>query len=147
MERGLLSSGARSASQERRRHASTGGASQPLGFGLPGVVGDSVPWRSARGAPGQRRFAVLLTTRLSTQRHYNDVEFLWRTLIDVYGFDEDDVHVLCNDGTLPPDSFYRAHGSAFRMKITGAGDPDAGLKKAFEKIAAGPVPSKTATCS
>jgi hypothetical protein len=49
--------------------------------------------------PKGRRYAVLFSGA-SNNRHVNDMEFLYRTLRDVYLFREEDIRVLNYDGTL-----------------------------------------------
>ena len=50
--------------------------------------------------PGQgHRYAIFYSGH-SNCRHVNDMEFLYRTLIDVYGYDPNDIYVLNYDGTL-----------------------------------------------
>jgi hypothetical protein len=48
--------------------------------------------------PGQR-YAILYSGE-SEQRHLNDLEFLYRTLINVYAFSPANIHVLNHDGTI-----------------------------------------------
>lgn len=49
-------------------------------------------------APGER-YAILFTGK-AENRHTNDLEFLYRTLIDVYGFNAANIQVLNHDGTV-----------------------------------------------
>lgn len=46
-----------------------------------------------------KRYAVLYSGA-SNNRHTNDLEFMYRTLIDVYGFDPTRIYVLNYDGTV-----------------------------------------------
>jgi hypothetical protein len=46
-----------------------------------------------------KRYAILFSGN-SDNRHVNDLEFLYRTLIDIYGFDPANIYVLNHDGTL-----------------------------------------------
>jgi hypothetical protein len=50
--------------------------------------------------PNEDRYAVLWTSQISNRRHVEDLEFLWRTLVDIYGFKTDHIYVLCYDGTI-----------------------------------------------
>jgi len=90
-------------------------------------------------APGER-YAILFAGA-AENRHTNDLEFLYRTLIDDYGFTAGNIHVLNFDGTL---SYYGApnpignwpgDNTAYRMNVTGAGTR-AGFQVAFNAIAA-----------
>ena len=90
-------------------------------------------------APGER-YAILFAGA-AENRHTNDLEFLYRTLIDDYGFAAGNIHVLNFDGTL---SYYGAPSpignwpgdhTAYRMNVTGAGTR-AGFQAAFNAIAA-----------
>lgn len=58
------------------------------------VLGDRLRWY-IRG----KRYAVLFSGA-SNNRHVNDLEFLYRTLIDVYDFSPDCIYVLNYDGTI-----------------------------------------------
>ena len=73
-----------------------------------------------------RRFAVLFSG-MSNNRHTNDLEFLYRTLRDVYGFAAGNITVLNHDGTLnydgnpqPPTS-WPGDSSSYRMPVDGQG--------------------------
>ena len=50
---------------------------------------------NARG----NRYAILFSG-MSNNRHVNDIEFLYRTLLDIYGFDPANIHVLNQNGTI-----------------------------------------------
>ncbi len=79
--------------------------------------------------PGQR-YAILFSGE-SNNRHVNDFEFLYRTLVDVYAFAPANIHVLNHDGTLnyngdphpvgnwPGDP--AATNTAYRMVVNGQG--------------------------
>ena len=77
-----------------------------------------------------RRYAIFYSGH-SNCRHVNDMEFLYRTLIDVYGYDPNDIYVLNYDGTLNwnPESWepsapcnYPVDGTPFRMSVNGQGN-------------------------
>jgi hypothetical protein len=78
-----------------------------------------------------RRFAILFSGS-SNCRHVNDMEFLYRTLIDVYGYHPDNIYVLNYDGTInwnPAGTWeptapcnYPVDGTPFRMHINGQGN-------------------------
>ncbi len=85
-----------------------------------------------------RRYAILFSGS-SNGRHVNDMEFMYRTLVDVYGYDSQDIFVLNYDGTInynravwssgwtepPATSGFGPDGSAWRMsadsRIVGPG--------------------------
>jgi hypothetical protein len=90
-------------------------------------------------APGER-YAILFAGA-AENRHTNDLEFLYRSLIDDYGFTAGNIHVLNFDGTL---SYYGAPNpignwpgdhTPYEMNVTGAGTR-AGFQAAFNAIAA-----------
>ena len=76
-------------------------------------------------APGER-YAILFAGH-ANNRHTNDLEFLYRTLIDDYGFNNANIHVLNHDGTLnyygasQPVGNWPGDNSAYRMVVTGQG--------------------------
>lgn len=81
------------------------------------------------------RYAILYSGD-SNGRHVNDIEFLYRTLLDVYGFDPENIFVLNYDGTVnyspaywgggqyepPVTDGFGADGSAYRMVVNGEGN-------------------------
>jgi len=76
-------------------------------------------------APGER-YAILFAGH-ANNRHTNDLEFLYRTLVDDYGFRTANIHILNHDGTLnyfgapTPIGNWTGDNSAYRMAVTGAG--------------------------
>lgn len=79
-----------------------------------------------------RRYAILFSGA-SNGRHVNDMEFLYRTLIDVYGFNSTDIYILNYNGTLnyntqpwetPAADGFGADGTPFRLVVNGAGNRD-----------------------
>jgi hypothetical protein len=74
--------------------------------------------------PDGNRFAILFSG-MSNVRHVNNLEFLYRTLVDEYAFKPSNIYVLNYDGTLnsqdgvPPS--YVGDTTPFRMTITGEG--------------------------
>ncbi|MDQ1715815.1 MAG: hypothetical protein QOC60_1760 [Frankiaceae bacterium] len=67
----------------------------------------AVTWRTVLGTSGplvlediDHRYAVLFTSLISNRRHVEDLELLYRTLTDVYGFATDHIRVICFDGTV-----------------------------------------------
>lgn len=81
--------------------------------------------------PDGDRYAILFSG-MTNKRHLNDLEFLYRTLIDVYGFKKDHIFALTYDGTLnTQDGVQNAwpDGTPYRIQINGAG-----TRKAFEDV-------------
>jgi len=78
-----------------------------------------------------RRYAIFYSGH-SNCRHVNDMEFLYRTLIDVYGYDPNDIYVVNYDGTLnwnvagdwepAAPCNYPVDGTPFRMSVNGQGN-------------------------
>jgi hypothetical protein len=68
------------------------------------------------------RYAILFSGD-SNNRHVNDLEFLYRTLVDIYGFDPAKISVLNFDGTLnysgapQPPAAWPGDGSTYRMPV------------------------------
>jgi len=48
----------------------------------------------------EQRYAILWTSQISDRRHVDDLEFLWRALVNVYGFSSNNIYVLCYNGTI-----------------------------------------------
>ena len=71
------------------------------------------------------RYAILYSG-MSNKRHLNDMEFLYRTLIDIYNFDPSHIQVISYDGTLNTQDGVQAHwpgdGSAYRIQVNGQGN-------------------------
>lgn len=102
-------------------------------------------FKAPSASPGQR-YAILFAGK-AENRHTNDLEFLYRTLIDIYGFDAANILVLNHDGTV--NYFTGSSTSAtignnlgkwpgdntpYRMVVTGAGTR-AGFQAAFNDLA------------
>ncbi len=101
---------------------------------IPGIT------NSLRNATGTR-YAILFSGE-SDNRHVNDLEFLYRTLIDIYEFDPVNITVLNHDGTLNynniasyPLGNWPGDDTAYRIQVTGAGTR-AALISALDDIAA-----------
>jgi hypothetical protein len=89
-----------------------------------------------------RRYAILFSGG-SNGRHVNDMEFLYRTLVDVYGYNTSDIFVLNYDGTVnysqdtwssgwtepPVTDGFGPDGSAWQMVVNGRGD-----RAAFQSV-------------
>jgi hypothetical protein len=80
------------------------------------------------------RYAILFSGA-SNNRHVNDMEFLWRTLVDVYGFEAGHIYVLNYDGTInyvggpKPVTAWPGDSSAYRMPVHAEG-----TKSEFENV-------------
>lgn len=48
----------------------------------------------------EQRYAILWTSQISDLRHVEDLEFLWRALVNLYGFSASNIYVLCYNGTI-----------------------------------------------
>jgi hypothetical protein len=72
---------------------------QPVQF-LPNRI--TIPVRPPVPCPllWQRTRYAILWSGASEKRHLNDLEFLYRTLIDRFGYDPDNIYALNSDGTL-----------------------------------------------
>lgn len=79
-------------------------------------------WRVPKG----KRYAVLFSGA-SNNRHVNDLEFLYRTLIDIYNFPSRNIFVLNYDGTInysrgpKPVVNWPGDSTAYRMRVNGQG--------------------------
>jgi hypothetical protein len=82
-------------------------------------------WRCPIIIPEGNRYAILYSG-MSNKRHLNDMEFLYRTLIDVYAFNPAHIYALSYDGTLNTQdgvqTLWPGDGTAYRIKVTGPGD-------------------------
>jgi len=85
-------------------------------------------WRCPIILPEGTRYA-LLYSGMSNKRHLNDMEFLYRTLIDVYSFDPSHIYALSYDGTLNTQDgiqvSWPGDGTPYRINITGQGNRSA----------------------
>ncbi len=105
------------------------------------------PWNCIFGRPKAERYAILFAGR-AANRHTNDLEFMYRTLVDVYQFKAANIQVLNHDGTV--NYFYDTttatsagssvgkwpgDNTAYRMPVNGAGTR-AGFQAAVKAIAA-----------
>jgi len=85
-----------------------------------------VPARILRPRATGNRYAVLFSG-MSNNRHTNDLEFLYRTLRDCYGYRSDDIYVLNHDGSVnydgdpKPVTAWPGDSSSYRMPVNGAG--------------------------
>jgi hypothetical protein len=76
--------------------------------------------------PVGQRYAILYAGN-SDNRHTNDLEFLYRTLRDLYGFADDNIYCLNHDGTLDynngphPIVAWPGDNTPYRMPVKGKG--------------------------
>ncbi|MGA9596232.1 MAG: hypothetical protein WBV06_08750 [Acidimicrobiia bacterium] len=70
------------------------------------------------------RYAVLYAG-MTNKRHLNDMEFLYRTLVDTYGFEPGNIYSLSYDGTLNTQdgvqSQWPGDNTNYRIQINGSG--------------------------
>ena len=98
----------------------------PVVFPKAEIVQRLVPDKILRPRYIGNRYAVLFSG-MSNNRHTNDLEFLYRTLRDIYGFPKTNITVLNQDGTLNYDGNPKPIGnwpgdsSAYRMPVNGKG--------------------------
>ena len=82
-------------------------------------------WRCPIIVPRGTRYAILFSG-MSNKRHLNDMEFLYRTLVDIYGFNPAHIYVLNYDGSLNTQdgvqTIWPGDGTAYRIPVTGAGN-------------------------
>ena len=84
------------------------------------------------------RYAILFSG-MSNNRHLNDLEFLYRTLIDIYKFDAANIIVLNYDGTInysgnpQPVVSWPGDNTPYRINVNGSGT-SAELGQAFDTM-------------
>jgi hypothetical protein len=80
--------------------------------------------------PRWKRYAIMFSG-MSGKQPLNDMEFLYRTLVDVYGYEPTNIYVLHYDGTLNSASgvptVWPGDGTPYRIQISGEG-----TRSAFE---------------
>jgi hypothetical protein len=109
---------------------------QPFQF-LPNPV--TFPVRPILHCPilWERERYAILWSGMSNKRHLNDMEFLYRTLIDRYGFDPRNIYALSYDGTHDTQdgvqTSWPGDNTAYRIAITGSGDR-AGFEAAIDEL-------------
>jgi hypothetical protein len=100
---------------------------EPIRIQEAGLYYPILPWLRCpiRWNKGQR-YAVLFSGS-SNNRHTNDLEFLYRTLRDIYGFPATNIYVLNYDGTVNyngtphPVVSWPGDSTAYRMSVNGQG--------------------------
>jgi hypothetical protein len=74
--------------------------------------------------PSNSRYAILFAG-VSGKAPLNDMEFLYRTLIDIYNFDPNNIYAFHFDGTFGswdgPVTTWPGDDTAYRIRLTGAG--------------------------
>jgi hypothetical protein len=73
----------------------------------------------------EQRYAILWTSQISDRRHVEDLEFMWRALVNVYGFTPANIHVLCYNGTLGsvdynPLGNWAGNNTPYQMQVNAA---------------------------
>jgi len=93
-------------------------------------------WRCPVIIPEGTRYAILFSG-MSNKRHLNDMEFLYRTLVDIYAFDPAHIYVLSYDGSLNTQDGVQTNwpgdGTAYRIQVTGQGNR-AGFEAAINDL-------------
>jgi len=97
-------------------------------------LGIAFPWRIRKG----NRYAVLFSGA-SNNRHTNDLEFLYRQLVDHFYFDDSKITVLNYDGTINyaggphPVTVWPGDGTSYTMPVNGPGTKQA-LEDALDDL-------------
>jgi hypothetical protein len=93
-------------------------------------------WRCPVIIPEGTRYAILFSG-MSNKRHLNDMEFLYRTLVDIYAFDAANIYVLNYDNSLNTQDGVQTNwpgdGTAYRIQVTGQGNR-AGFEAAIDDL-------------
>ncbi len=80
-------------------------------------------FKPALTAAAEQRYAILWTSQISNRRHVEDLEFFWRTLVNVAGFNPANIYVLCYDGTISatdvsgPIGNWYGNNTPYQMKV------------------------------
>jgi hypothetical protein len=110
----------------------------PVTFNKPSPYWYFPPiYRCPRIFPVGTRYAILYSG-LTQGRHLNDMEFAYRTLIDVYGFSAENIYVLNYDGTLKVWDIalgnWPGNNTPYQIQVTGQGTR-AGFQAVFAELA------------
>jgi hypothetical protein len=108
---------------------------EPVKFARPEILWPVAwPWwRWPKRFPGEG-YAILFSGA-SNNRHTNDLEFLYRVLVNDYGWDDDNIYVLNYDGSIDysggphPVGNWPGDGTAYQMTVNGQG-----TKSEFENV-------------
>jgi hypothetical protein len=111
---------------------------QPLTFDKPNPYWYIPPiYRCPRLIPEGNRYAILYSG-LTQGRHLNDMEFAYRTLINVYGFSANNIYVLNYDGTLKVWDIalgnWPGNNTPYTIRVTGEGTR-AAFQAVFSELA------------
>lgn len=102
----------------------------------PGLYRPKVPFFPCLRRPVGVRYAILYAG-MSNKRHLNDMEFLYRVLIDTYSFAPANIYALSYDGTLNTQdgvqTKWPGDNSNYRIQITGEGTR-AALEDAVDQL-------------
>jgi hypothetical protein len=88
----------------------------------------------------EQRYAILWASQISNMRHVEDLEFFWRTLVNVYGFSASNIYVLCYNGTIGatdasnPVGNWAGNNTAYQMKVAHSATM-ANLQTVFKTLA------------
>jgi len=86
--------------------------------------------------PDGERYAILFSG-MSNKRHLNDMEFLFRTMVDTYGFKKENIFSLSFDGTLNTQdgvqTLWPGDNTPYRINIKHQGSRSA-LQSAFDEL-------------
>jgi hypothetical protein len=86
--------------------------------------------------PDGTRYAILFSG-MTNKRHLNDMEFLYRTLVDTYAFNQNHIYVLNYDGTRNTQDGVQAKwpgdDTAYRINVTGEGTQE-GFEDAIDDL-------------
>ena len=80
-------------------------------------------FKPALTAAAEQRYAILWTSQISNRRHVEDLEFFWRTLVNVAGFNPANIYVLCYNGTISatdvsgPIGNWYGNNTPYQMKV------------------------------
>jgi Peptidase C13 family len=90
----------------------------------PGLFRPKFPFFPCLRRPVGVRYAILFSG-MSNRRHLNDMEFLYRVLIDTYSFDPANIYALSYDGTLNTQdgvqTKWPGDNTNYRIQLTGEG--------------------------
>ncbi len=93
-------------------------------------------WRCPIIIPEGTRYAILFSG-MSNKRHLNDMEFLYRTLVDIYAFNPAHIYALNYDGSLNTQdgvqTIWPGDNTAYRISVTGKGN-QTGFEAAIDDL-------------
>ena len=117
----------------------------PVSFPAPEIIAPVEPTKipqldNALANASGKKYALLFSG-MSNNRHLNDLEFLYRTLLDIYKFNAADITVLNYDGKVnyagspQPVKNWPGNNTPYRIKVNGAGTNTA-LSQALDTVKA-----------